>query len=115
MFPIFVNMGNNSHIFGFKHFHLQIRGITADKKKKRKKKKIGDWKENDDEDENQQSTTISDELQEMYAKSQQKLVAKTKLYEKMQKGEIEDVEDYRGETRLALFFCCSHYPLRSSM
>jgi len=77
-------------------FIFKIRDITADKKKK--KKKIGNWQESDD-DEKGDTKEISDELQEMYTKSQQKLIAKSKLYEKMQKGEIEDVEDYKGETR----------------
>ena len=45
----------------------------------------------------------------MYALSQQKLLAKAKIYEKMQRGDMEDVEDYKGETRFLVDFDKKYY------
>ena len=86
---------------------FQLNDITKSKKKK-KKKKVADWQESDEDDE-QSNKNVSDETKEMYAKSQQKLLAKTKIYEKMQKGDMEDVEDYRGETRYLVDFDKKYY------
>ncbi|XP_066912575.1 coiled-coil domain-containing protein 174-like [Clytia hemisphaerica] len=80
---------------------------TITKSKKTKKNKVGDWKDSDDEKETEESSKgkqMSDEMKEMYAKSQQKMLAKAKIYEKMQKGEMEDIQDFKGETRYLVDF-----------
>ena len=85
----------------------KLNDITKSKKKK-KKYKVGDWRESDEEDE-QSNKKESDETKEMYAKSQQKLLAKAKIYERMQQGDMEDVEDYKGETRYLVDFDKKYY------
>lgn len=43
-------------------------------------------------------------MDEAYEKAKQKMLAKTKIYEKMQSGQMEDVEDFQGETRYLVDF-----------
>lgn len=80
---------------------FKIQEITN---KKKKKKTTKDDKSGSTSHHASQQQQQSEADLEAYEKAKQKLLAKTKLYEKMQSGQMEDVEDFRGETRYLVDF-----------
>jgi len=79
----------------------KIQEITSGKKKKCKNSQ-GKCKEVKDNE-------TSDETLQLLEQARRKLEAKSKIYDKMQKGEMEDVENIYGETKYLVDFQHKYY------
>ncbi|XP_057300125.1 coiled-coil domain-containing protein 174-like [Hydractinia symbiolongicarpus] len=75
----------------------KIQSLTGKKKKKKKDKEI-------DNENKEEKETLDSETLEMLAKARQKLEAKSKIYDKMKSGEMEDFENIYGETKFLVDF-----------
>jgi len=91
------NVNTNDHNRGKSTFD-KIHAITGKKKKKKQKTKeaVADDTSND--------TVLDAETAEQLAKARQKLEAKSKIYDKMKSGEMEDLENIYGETKFLVDF-----------
>ena len=69
-----------------------------------KKKKKKDKNKNTNIDNKSKETELDAETVKQLAIAQQKLEAKSKIYEKMKSGEMEDVENIYGETKFLVDF-----------
>lgn len=78
----------------------KIQSLTGKKKKKKKDKEI----DNENKEEKEEKETLDSETLEMLAKACQKLEAKSKIYDKMKTGEMEDFENIYGETKFLVDF-----------
>merc|ERR1712224_397384 len=73
-------------------------------KKKKKKHKSKERKDKEEEDAGTNNTETDDETLLLLQKARSKLEAKAKIYEKMERGEMEDLENKQGESKYLVDF-----------